>query len=87
MARTPLRILMRRDLEERKGIRWSRQRLHEKIRNGEFPPPDGKTTDHPNAPNWWFETTIDRYLKARARKMDDARRAATRAGLTPPEAA
>jgi len=85
MARTPLRMLTRRDLRERKGVPWSRQRLHEKIKLGEFPPPDGKTTDDSKAPNWWFETTVDRWLKERARKMDDAREAATRrAGLTPP---
>jgi len=37
-AMAPLRMLTRRDLRERKGIPWSRQRLHEKIKLGEFPP-------------------------------------------------
>jgi hypothetical protein len=61
-----LRILYRQDLRERKGIRASRQRLHEKIKNGEFPPPDGRTTDSPKSPPWWWESTIDRHLKERA---------------------
>jgi hypothetical protein len=80
MART-LRILTRRDLKERKGIPWSRQRIHEKIKLGEFPPPDGKTTDDPNAPNFWFEATIDGWLRERARKMkkEQARKGAVAA--------
>jgi hypothetical protein len=72
-----LRILMLRDLRERKGIRWSRQHLHEKIKAGEFPPPDGKTADAPNAPNFWFESTVDAWLKARAKAMRAKRAAAT----------
>jgi predicted DNA-binding transcriptional regulator AlpA len=67
MART-LRMLTRRDLKDRKGIPWSRQHLHRKIEDGEFPPPDGKTSDGPKAPNFWFESTIDEWLKARAEK-------------------
>jgi hypothetical protein len=50
-----------------KGIRYSRQRLGEKIRSGEFPPPDGRTTDSPQSIPWWWERTIDRHLQARAR--------------------
>ena len=38
-----------------------------KINNGTFPPPDGKTSESPTAPNFWYETTIDDYLIARAR--------------------
>jgi hypothetical protein len=67
MTRTPLRILTRRDLRERKGIRWSRQHIDRQIKLGRFPLPDGKTTDSPTAPNFWFETTIDRYLRGRAK--------------------
>jgi hypothetical protein len=60
-------MLTRRDLRERKGIRWSRQHLNRKINDGTFPPPDGKTADAPTSPNFWFEHTIDRYLRDRAR--------------------
>jgi predicted DNA-binding transcriptional regulator AlpA len=77
-----LRILMLRDLRERKGIRWSRQHLHQKIKAGEFPPPDGKTGDAPTAPNFWFETTIDAWLKARAKAMSAKRAAATAGAAT-----
>jgi predicted DNA-binding transcriptional regulator AlpA len=72
----PLRILFRQDLRELKGIRTSRSRLHEQIKDGTFPPPDGKTTDAPTAPNWWFESTIDRYLRERAKKMQAVRQVA-----------
>jgi hypothetical protein len=72
-----LRILFRQDLRERKGLRASRQRLHEKIKNGEFPPPDGRTTDSPSSPPWWFETTIDAHLKERARKQQALQKQAT----------
>jgi hypothetical protein len=64
-------------LRERKGLRASRQRLHEKIKNGEFPPPDGRTTDNPKSPPWWFETTIDAHLKERARKQQALQKQAT----------
>jgi hypothetical protein len=64
-----LRILFREDLRERKGIKHnSRQRLKELIDEGLFPAPDGRATDHPNSPPWWFETTIDRHLRKRAAK-------------------
>jgi hypothetical protein len=76
MAR-PLRILTGQDLRERKGIRWSRQHRNRKIKDGEFPAPDGRTADGPTAPPFWFETTIDKYLRdrtaqARARKSTTA---------------
>jgi len=64
-----LRILMRRDLRERKGIRYSRQHIDRLVKEGKFPPPDGKTADSPTAPNWWWETTIDRHLKAQAQAL------------------
>jgi hypothetical protein len=66
MARN-LRILTRRDLRERKGIPWSRQHLARLIAEGKFPPPDGKTVDAPTAPNFWFETTVDAWLRSRAK--------------------
>lgn len=66
-----LRMLLRRDLKERKGIPWSRQHLARLIEEGKFPPPDGKTGDAPTSPNFWFETTVDRWLKARARKAEE----------------
>jgi hypothetical protein len=73
-----LRILTRSDLHARKGIRFSRQRLHELIEDGLFPPPDGRTTDSPTAPPWWWESTIDRYLRERAAKQAAALKKRTR---------
>jgi len=69
-----LRILTGPDLRERKGIRYSRQHRNRKIKTGEFPPPDGRLTDHPQSPPFWFETTIDRYIRGRATAL---RRAAS----------
>jgi predicted DNA-binding transcriptional regulator AlpA len=66
MART-LRMITRRDLRERKGIPYSRQHISRLIDEGKFPPPDGKTADTPTAPNWWYEHTIDAWLRKRAR--------------------
>jgi hypothetical protein len=63
-----LRILQGHKALRAKGITYSRQRLLELIEAGQFPPPDGRTTDHPNSPPWWFETTIDRHLRERARR-------------------
>jgi hypothetical protein len=71
MAR-PLKVLLRRDLED-KGISWSRQHIGRKIKDGQFPPPDGKTSDAPTAPNFWFEETIDHYLRGRSRALAAAR--------------
>src|SRR6516162_7181781 len=65
MPRPQLRILFQRDFPT-KGITWSRQHVHRKVKAKEFPPPDGKTSDAPGAPNFWFETTIDKYLRKRA---------------------
>ena len=76
MPRTNLKILLGRDLPS-KGITWSRQHVNRKIRAKEFPPPDGKTSDAPSAPNWWFEHTIDKYLRQRAAAMRETRRAAS----------
>ena len=64
MART-LRMLVRGDLHRVKGIPYSRQHIARLIDEGKFPPPDGKTSDSPTAPNFWWETTIDRWLKDR----------------------
>jgi hypothetical protein len=72
MART-LRMLIRRDLKARKGIPYSRQHIDRLIKEGKFPPPDGKTADSPNAPNWWWETTIDAYLRERARRFKETK--------------
>lgn len=69
-----LKMLLRRDLP-RKGITWSRQHIGRKIAAKEFPPPDGKTSDAPSAPNWWWERTIDKYLQQRAAALRDVRRA------------
>jgi hypothetical protein len=80
-----LRMLIRRDLREKKGIPWSRQHLNEKIKDGTFPPPDGKTSDSPTAPNFWFEHTIDRYLRERA-KAEQTRKVATATTQQPPNA-
>jgi len=65
MART-LRMLVRGDLHRIKGIPFSRQHIARLIDEGKFPPPDGKTADSPKAPNFWFEHTIDAYLRSRA---------------------
>ena len=75
MATRPLKILLQSDLESR-GIPWTRQHTARKIKDGSFPPPDGKTSDAVTAPNFWFEETIDNYLRDRARKMKAAREAA-----------
>jgi hypothetical protein len=75
MPRT-LRMLTRRDLRDRKGILWSRQHIARQINDGKFPPPDGKTADSPNAPNFWFEHTIDAYLRERARRLKESKAAA-----------
>jgi hypothetical protein len=61
-----LSILFQRDFKTKKGIPWSRQHVHRKVVAKEFPPPDGKTSDAPGAPNFWFEATIDRFLRQRA---------------------
>jgi hypothetical protein len=80
MPRT-LRMLTRRDLRDRKGIRWSRQHIVRQINDGKFPPPDGKTADHPNAPNFWFESTIDDYLRERARRFKESKAAESTATI------
>ena len=64
MART-LRMLTRPDLHKVKGIPYSRQHIDRLNKDDKFPRPDGKTRDSPNAPNFWWETTIDRWLKDR----------------------
>ena len=61
-----LKVVFQRDFRT-KGITWTRQHVRRKINNGTFPPPDGKTSDSPTAPNFWYETTIDDYLIERAR--------------------
>jgi hypothetical protein len=76
MPRAELKILFQRDLST-KGISWSRQHVNRKIRAKEFPAPDGKTSDAPSAPNFWFEHTIDKYLQKRAAAMRETRRAAS----------
>jgi len=78
VPRTELKILFQRDLAPMKGITWSRQHVNRKIRAKEFPPPDGKTSDAPTSPNWWFEHTIDKYLQKRAAALREARRASTK---------
>jgi hypothetical protein len=74
MPRAALKMLLRRDLPQ-KGISWSRQHINRKIAAKEFPPPDGRTSDAPTAPTFWFEHTIDRYLRRRAAAMREVRRA------------
>jgi hypothetical protein len=76
MPRAELKILFQRDLST-KGISWSRQHVNRKIRAKEFPAPDGKTSDAPSAPNFWFEHTIDKYLQKRAAAMRETRRASS----------
>ena len=71
------RILMQGDLAD-KGIRYHRSTIFRKIQDGTFPPPDGKTTDAPRAPNFWFEATIDRFLLDRAKRMKAMREKAAR---------
>jgi hypothetical protein len=72
-----LRMLTRRDLRERKGIPHSRQHIARLIAEGKFPPPDGKTADSETAPNFWWETTIDGYLRGLARRFKEAKTADT----------
>jgi len=71
-----LRILMSSDLRVRKGIRMSRQQRNRQIAAGNFPPPDGRTTDHPQSPPFWFEHTVDRFIRGRAAAMRATQRAA-----------
>jgi hypothetical protein len=79
----PLRIIQGfRGLRE-KGITYSRQRLLELIRAGRFPAPDGRTTDHPNSPPWWFETTVDRHLRKRAAKYAAFKKTSTSQSAEP----
>jgi hypothetical protein len=75
MARA-LRMLVRRDLHERKGIPYSRQHIDRLIKESKFPRPDGKTADSKNAPNFWFEHTIDAYLRKRAQSFKEFKAAA-----------
>jgi hypothetical protein len=70
MPRAQLKILFQRDFAK-KGITWSRQHVGRKVKAKEFPPPDGKTSDAPSAPNWWWEHTIDKYLRQRAAAMHE----------------
>jgi hypothetical protein len=72
-------MLLRRDLPE-KGITWSRQHINRKIAANEFPPPDGRTSDAPTAPTFWFEHTIDRYLRRRAAALREVQRASSATG-------
>jgi hypothetical protein len=74
MPRPVPKILFQSDFKPKKGIKWARQTVNRKIRKKEFPPPDGKTSDAPSAPNWWWETTIDKYLIKRAAALREARR-------------
>jgi hypothetical protein len=74
MPRPELKILFQRDLRT-KGITWCRQHTHRKVAAKEFPPPDGKTSDAPSAPNFWFEHTIDKYLLERAAALRVVKRA------------
>jgi len=62
------KIFFQRDLG-RVGITWTRQHTNRKVRAKEFPPPDGKTSDAPSAPNFWFDHTIYKYLRQRAVAM------------------
>jgi hypothetical protein len=71
-----LKILFQRDLPT-KGITYARQTIHRKVKNKQFPAPDGKTSDAPSAPNFWFEHNIDRYLRQRAAALCKAKRAAS----------
>jgi hypothetical protein len=74
MPRPVPKILFQSDLRPKKGIKWVRQTVNRKIRKKEFPPADGKSGDSPNSPNWWWETTIDKYLIKRAAALREARR-------------
>ena len=80
-----LRILFQRDFAT-KGITWSRQHVHRKVQAKEFPPPDGKTSDQPTSPNWWWESTIDKYLLGRAAALRKSKRTGA-AAVTATEAA
>ena len=74
MSRPVPKILFQKDLGPKKGINYSRQHISRKIREKTFPPPDGKTTDAPTSPNFWWETTINKYLRKRAAALREARR-------------
>jgi hypothetical protein len=82
MPRHALKMVLRRDLPT-KGIGWSRQHIARKIEKGQFPPPDGKTSDTPKAPNFWFEHTIDKYLRQRAAALRETRRTTSSSSSEP----
>jgi predicted DNA-binding transcriptional regulator AlpA len=74
------RVLLQEDLHPEKGIPWDRSSIWRKVKNGTFPPPDGKTTDSQAGKNFWYEVTIDRYLRDRVKKTQAARQAAAQTG-------
>jgi prophage regulatory protein len=60
------RLLSYRDLREVKGIKWSRQYIHEQVKLGKFPRPvnlGSATTD-------FVEHEIDQWLEDRIRARD-----------------
>jgi predicted DNA-binding transcriptional regulator AlpA len=60
-----MNILSRRDLAEKKGIPWSREHIHRKVKAGEFPAPFKLTS---RGLNYWDEAEIDEWLEQRANK-------------------
>jgi predicted DNA-binding transcriptional regulator AlpA len=67
-----MNILSRRDLAEKKGIPWSREHIHRKVKAGEFPAPFKLTS---RGLNYWDEAEIDQWLGQRANKRSEARQA------------
>jgi len=57
-----LRVLDYRDLRERKGIRWSRPTVNEKIKKAGFPKP----FEISERRRVWREDEVDQWLEARA---------------------
>jgi hypothetical protein len=42
----------------------SKRTIYEKVKNGDFPPPDEPAAHH-GAPDFWFESTIRRHREER----------------------
>src|SRR5262249_46139473 len=73
------RVLLQEDLHPEKGIPWDRTSIWRKVKNGTFPPPDGKTTDQKQGKNFWYEATIGGYWRNGVKKTQATREVAPQA--------
>ena len=54
-----MKLLSRWDLREKKGIKWSRQHLHRRVKEKKSPAPI-KVGENTNA---WIESEVDAYIE------------------------